>query len=82
MPENKRTENFFLYAQVAGIFLAWGFVLSFGIVIVRLLLLSIELKDAPGFSVFISLIAIPIFVLLACILTYVFVGLRRHRITD
>jgi len=82
MPENKRTKNFFLSAQVAGIFLVWGFVISFGIVIVRLLLLSIELKDAPGFSVVISLIAIPIFVLLAGILTYVFVGLRRHRITD
>ena len=82
MSENKQTKDFFLLAQVMGISLVWGFVLCFGIVIVRLLLFSMELKDPPGFSVVISLIAIPVFALLASVLTYVFVGLRRHRMTD
>jgi hypothetical protein len=82
MSENKRIKNFFLFAQVTGIFLVWVFVISFGAIIVRLLLLSMELKDAPGFSVVISLIAIPIFGLLAGVLTYVFVGLRKNRMID
>ena len=47
--------------------------------ILNLLLLSIELDDVPGASVGISIVAIPVFITLAAVLTYVFVGLQKER---
>jgi len=41
---------------------------------------SIALQDAIDASVGISILVIPIFVTLASILTYVFVGLHKNRI--
>jgi hypothetical protein len=66
-------------AQIASILLIWLFVILISIWIVNLLLLAIELNDVPGASVGISIVAIPVFLTLACILTYVFVGLQREK---
>ena len=65
--------------QVASISMIWVFTAAITIWIINLITTSIALNDAPGASVAISLIVIPIFFTLASILTYVFVGLRRHR---
>ncbi len=65
-------------AQVLSISLIWIFVISIAIWIINLLLVSIELKDVPGASIGISIIAIPVFFTLASILTYVFIGLHKE----
>jgi hypothetical protein len=66
-------------AQIASILLIWLFVILISLWIVNLLLLAIELNDVPGASVGISIVAIPVFLTLASILTYVFVGLQREK---
>lgn len=68
------------YAQLASVSLIWLFVIGISIWIINLINLSIELHDLPGASVGISIVAIPVFVALAGILTYVFVGLQRKRV--
>jgi uncharacterized membrane protein len=60
----------------------WILVTGLTIWLLNLLRLAIELNDVPGFSVVISLVAIPVFWTLASVLTYVFVGLRRNRNPD
>lgn len=60
--------------------LIWIFVISVAYWIIHLLLLSIKLNDAPGASIIISLVAIPVFLTLAVILTYVFIGLHKEDI--
>jgi amino acid transporter len=65
-------------AQVLSILLIWIFVIAIAIWIINLLLVSIELKDVPGASIGISIIAIPVFFALASILTYVFIGLHKE----
>ena len=55
----------------------WVFVLSISAWIIHLLRLSHRLQDVPSASVGISLVAIPVFLTGASVLTYVFVGLRR-----
>ena len=47
--------------------------------IIHLLRLSHRLQDVPSASVGISIVAIPVFLTGAAVLTYVFVGLRRGR---
>ena len=63
--------------QILSISLIWVFVIGISIWILNLILLSIELHDVPGASLGISIIAIPVFMTLAGILTYVFVGLQK-----
>ncbi|MCK5470236.1 MAG: hypothetical protein KAI99_17055 [Cyclobacteriaceae bacterium] len=58
--------------------LIWIFVIAIAVWIINLLLVSIELKDVPGASIGISIIAIPVFFTLASILTYVFIGLHKE----
>jgi hypothetical protein len=58
--------------------LIWVFVIGIAAWVINLIDLSIQLDDAPGATVVISLIAIPIFFTLAGILTYVFVGLQKE----
>jgi hypothetical protein len=41
--------------------------------------MSVDLNDAPGISIGISLVAIPVFLTLASILTYVFIGFHSKR---
>lgn len=63
-------------ASVAGI---WVFVLGISFWVVHLLLLSRRLHDVPSASFAISIVAIPVYLTGASVLTYVFVGLRRGR---
>lgn len=67
-----------LVAQVVSVTLIWFFVIGISVWIVNLILLSIELHDVPGASIGISIVAIPVFLALACVLTYVFVGLQKE----
>lgn len=74
-PENRL--NFAL--QVASVSLIWTFVLGISGWIIHLLRLSQRLQDVPSASIGISIVAIPVFLTGASVLTYVFVGLRRGR---
>jgi hypothetical protein len=65
--------------QVVSVALIWAFVLGISVWVINLLLLSQRLKDVPSASVGISIVAIPVFLTGAGVLTYVFVGLRRGR---
>jgi len=72
-------EKIIFTAQLMSISLIWIFVIGITLWITNLIYLSVDLKDAPGISIGISLIAIPVFITLASILTYVFVGFHRTR---
>ena len=65
--------------QVGSVALMWVFVLGISAWILHLLKLSHELNDVPSASVGISIVAIPVFLTGAAVLTYVFVGLQRGR---
>ncbi len=80
--KNLKMNDLIFVAQVLSLSLLWIFVISLSIWIIHLLLLSIKLKDVPGASVAISLVAMPVFWTLVGVLTYVFVGLRRHRVKN
>jgi hypothetical protein len=58
-------------------FLGFLWVVGLGIIvwILSLIRLSLQLKDLPSGSIGISLVAIPVFLLLLSLATYVFVGL-------
>ncbi len=64
-------------AQLASFLLMWIFVIAITIWIINLLTISVELNDVPGVSLGISIIAIPVFVTLACILTYAYFGFKK-----
>ena len=75
-----RTTSDWIFAlQVASVTGIWVFVLGISFWIVHLLRLSRELGDTPSASLAISILAIPVFMLGASVLTYVFVGLQRGR---
>jgi len=57
----------------------WVFVLGITVWILRLIRVAHQLNDMPGGSVAISIVAIPVFLTGATVLTYVFVGLHRGR---
>lgn len=57
----------------------WAFVLGISWWIIHLLRLSHQLNDVPSASIGISIVAIPVFLTGATVLTYVFVGLQRGR---
>ncbi len=65
--------------QVASITYIWIFVLGIAIWILNLIRVSYKLQDSFDASLAISIVAIPVFFVLAVILTYVFVGLRKGR---
>jgi len=65
-------------AQVISILLIWLLVMGIALWIGNLIYLSIDLKDSVGASVGISIVAIPVFITLASILTYVFIGLHKE----
>jgi hypothetical protein len=75
-PKSKYQKTVFL-AQVVSVSLIWVFVIGIAIWIANLISLSLELQDVPGASVGISIVAIPVFFILASILTYVFIGLQK-----
>lgn len=68
--------------QLSSVIFIWVFVIAIALWITNLIALSLELNDAPGASVAISIVAIPVFTALAGILTYVFVGLQKGRTSD
>lgn len=67
------------FLQIASVAMIWVFVISISGWILHLLRLSRELHDVPSASIGISIVAIPVFLTGASVLTYVFVGLRRGR---
>lgn len=60
----------------------WIFVIGIAIWILNLISISVELNDAPGVTIGISIIAIPVFFTIASILTYVFVGFQKNKKSD
>ncbi len=65
--------------QIASLIWIWIFVLGVDIWILSLLRVAKHLNDALNASVAIGIVAIPLFLIIASILTYVFVGLQKHR---
>lgn len=63
--------------QVISLMGIWIFVLGISAWIIRLIRVANKLQDAETASVAISLVAIPVFLTGASVLTYVFVGLQR-----
>jgi hypothetical protein len=72
-------ENLIFTLQVGTVIWIWVFVLGISWWILHLLNLSRQLQDVLSASVGISIVAIPVFLTGASVLTYVFVGLRRGR---
>ncbi len=71
------------FLQVASMLWMWVFVLGISGWIIHLLRLSHRLQDVPSASVGISIVAIPVFMTGAAVLTYVFVGLQKgQRVED
>ena len=66
-----RTPRWIYLLQVASVGLMWVFVIGIGVWIVH------RLQDVPSATVAISIVAIPVFLTGAAVLTYVFVGLQR-----
>ncbi len=79
MTEEHKSTNTIFILQITSISLIWMFVLGVTWWILRLLIISINLQDAIDASVGISILVIPIFITLASILTYVFIGLQRNK---
>jgi ABC-type dipeptide/oligopeptide/nickel transport system permease component len=77
--ESETTSRWIVALQIASVTMIWVFVLGIIIWILNLLRLSARLNDIPSASLAISMLAIPVFLLGASVLTYVFVGLRRGR---
>ena len=63
--------------QIASIVYIWIFVLAVDIWILSLLQVANKLNDSLNASVAIGIIAIPLFLMIASILTYVYIGLQR-----
>jgi len=74
-----RNKDIIFTLQIASMAFIWVFVLSIAIWIFNLIQVAHHLKDAFDASVAISIVAIPIFIILAAVLTYVFIGLRKGR---
>jgi len=68
--------------QIASLSMIWIFVSAITWWILNLIIIARRLKDFPDASVVISIVVIPIFITLAGVLTYVFVGLRRNQGID
>ena len=65
--------------QICSLAFIWIFVLAIYGWILSILAVSRQLDDAINASLAIGIIAIPLFLAIAVLLTYVFVGLQRHR---
>ncbi len=76
--EFRTTRGWMFALQVASVAMIWVFVLSISLWIIHLARLSRELNDTPSASLAISILAIPVFMIGASVLTYVFVGLQRR----
>lgn len=70
------------FTQLISLVVMWIFVIGIAIWILNLISISVELNDAPGVTIGISIIAIPVFFTIASILTYVFVGFQKNKKSD
>ena len=77
--QDKERDRLVFGLQLISITLIWVFVVGISVWILHLLRLSYSLQDVPSASFGISIVAIPVFLTGAGVLTYVFVGLRRGR---
>lgn len=80
--QQRITPTFILFLQILSISLIWLLVVSVIFWILNLISLSSYLHDAQNATLGISLVVMPVFILLAVVLTYVFVGLRKTRFKD
>ena len=74
---NSMQKKIIATAQLVSFLAMWIFVIGITIWIINLLTISVELHDAPGVSIGISMIAIPVFITLASILTYAYFGFKK-----
>ncbi len=72
-------KKFIFVLQISSMAYIWVFVLGVTVWIIHLIVKAYELQDAFDASLGISIVAIPVFLSLAVLLTYVFVGLQRGR---
>lgn len=80
MEERKKvTPMYILFLQVFSISIIWLLFIGVNFWIINLISLSRYLQDAQNATLVISIVILPLFGLLAGILTYVFVGLRKGR---
>ena len=75
-------KNLIFITQLISLVVMWIFVIGIAIWILNLISISVELHDAPGVTIGISIIAIPVFFKIASILTYVFVGFQKNNKSD
>lgn len=68
--------------QIASLTYIWIFVIAVDTWILSLLRVAKTLDDALNASVAIGIVAIPLFLTIASVLTYVFVGLQKHRVEE
>lgn len=80
--QKKVTPPFILFLQIMSISIIWLLFIGVNIWIINLIRLSRYLQDAQNATVVISIIILPLFGLLASVLTYVFIGLRKARFED
>lgn len=64
--------------QIASLVFIWILFIGIAIWVINLLELSTRLHDAASVTIGISIVAIPVFLTLSSVLTYVFWGLRKH----
>jgi hypothetical protein len=76
---HSRVPAWIFVLQVLSMGMIWVFALGISTWVVHLLRLSRQLQDVPSASVGISIVAIPVFLTGAAVLTYAFVGLQRGR---
>jgi len=83
MGKRKRvTPVIILFLQVFSLSIIWLLFIAVNFWIINLISLSRYLQDAQNATLVISIIILPLFGLLAGVLTYVFVGLRKSRFDD
>jgi hypothetical protein len=74
-----RNRDIIFTLQLASMIFMWVFVFAIAIWIFNLIQVAYKHSDSFDASLAISIVAVPIFFILATILTYVFFGLRKGR---
>jgi len=83
MDERATHDSIWIQAlQLASVAMIWVFAVSITVWILHLLLLSRRFYDVPSASIGISIVAIPVFLTGASVLTYAFLGIRRGASED
>lgn len=77
--KSQKNDKSIFIAQIISVSLIWIFVISISVWIINLISLSVKLNDVPIASVGISIVAIPVFITLAGVLTFVFIGLQKGK---